>query len=86
MKTLGFFSYAIMETLEFFSYVILKTLGFLRRLLVIYKKLLMEKLFFKGCNGIMCLSTTMEKGLTLVSADVGFKKMGKIKTDIIIPH
>lgn len=31
-------------------------------------------------------ATAMEKGLTLVTADVGFKKMGKIKTDIIIPQ
>lgn len=31
-------------------------------------------------------ATAMEKRLTLVSADVGFKKMGKIKTDIIIPQ
>ena len=43
METLEFFSYAIMETLEFFSYVILKTLGFLRRLLVFSKLFRIER-------------------------------------------
>ena len=31
-------------------------------------------------------ATAIEKKLTLVTADVGFKKMGKIKVDIITPH